>query len=120
MRELYEAIKAFQQENRKRWNSPKAAKGNCSDASYIFHDFLTKRGFESEVWEIVLDDDHDRYICPHWYPNKDFEGHAVVYVGGVVVDWTAKQYDPKAPCPLVFVPRYGGDRKKYEKAHGTK
>ena len=33
-----------------------------------------------------------------------FEGHCVNYVEGVVIDWTARQYNGKAPFPLIYTP----------------
>jgi len=105
--------------------NPKKAKGKCSSATFAFHNLLvdhkilhppalkgtpaqkTKRiakWIEDSIWDLVLDDEHDRYIAPEWYPNLS-EGHTVNFVEGVVIDWTARQYVPNAPFPLIFTPK---------------
>lgn len=95
------------------------AKGCCTEASRAFHNLLVDAGvlqppkgsklkqaewFEGCTWDIVLDDEHDRHMCPKWYPNIPSEGHCVNYVEGVVIDWTARQYNAKAPFPLIYRP----------------
>ena len=80
------------------------AKGCCSDASYAFRKLAIEDGLQCSTWEIVLDKDHDQHLCPEWYPNIIFEGHCVNYVEGVVIDWTARQYNGKAPFPLIYRP----------------
>lgn len=105
-KELREAIKEFHLANRKRWNTKKKARNFCFVASSLFYNFLRGRGFKPEMQDLMLDDEHDRSICPRWYPETAFGEHVVVYVNGVVVDWTARQYCPDAPYPLVFVSPY--------------
>jgi hypothetical protein len=118
---LKEAVAAFLAEHGEHWDTPEKAHGACAIASYDFRDFLTGRGLDSEVWDITIGEQHDSYICP-MYPKvlgpDAYDGHCVVFVKGVsvlgtVVDWTARQYNPDAPYPLVFTPRFGGDRRRY-------
>ncbi len=96
------------------------AGGCCGEASHAFHNLLVREGILrppkkgtptqkaewilNSIWDIVLDDDHDRYLCPEWYPNITFEGHVVNYVEGHVIDWTARQYNSVAPFPLIYRP----------------
>lgn len=42
--------------------------------------------------------------APHPYYQNPIEwgGHCVFRVGGWLIDWTARQFDPSAPFPLVF------------------
>lgn len=82
----------------------KSSRGRCTEASYAFRRLAIEDGIKCATWEIVLDDEHDRHFCPEWYPNIPFEGHTVVYVEGVVIDWTARQYNGKAPFPLIYTP----------------
>ena len=110
---LRKLIHEFKVAHKEEWTLPETARGCCVDASNMFHEFLHVSGMKSEVWDIVLDEDHDRYICPEWYPDWTFEGHCVVFVEGLVVDWTARQYNSKAPYPLIFTPKHDGDRKTY-------
>ena len=87
-------------------SAPSSAKGMCTAMSAEFRGFTIGNGFEDvTTWDIVLDDAHDRHLCPEWYPNIASEGHTVAYAGGVVVDWTIRQYNEKAPFPLVYRPR---------------
>jgi hypothetical protein len=118
-RNLEKAVRAFLAQHRRVWNTQKRAYGSCQIASHEFHGFLRGKGLRPTIWHITVDKQHDSYICPEWYPDEvpphGYNGHTVVYAGGVVVDWTARQYNPKAPYPLVFQPRFGGDRRAYDR-----
>jgi hypothetical protein len=81
-----------------------SAHGRCTEASYAFRRLAIEDGIKCTTWEIVLDDEHDRHYCPEWYPNIIFEGHTVVYVESVVIDWTVRQYNGDAPFPLIYTP----------------
>lgn len=40
----------------------------------------------------------------HWYRNGcRWEGHVVVKIGNICIDWTARQFHPSAPFPLIFM-----------------
>ena len=83
--------------------SRSGARGRCSEASVAFCNLTREDGLRCNVWYIVLDKDHDQYFS-EWYPDIEFEGHCVVFVEGVVIDWTARQYNPAAPFPLIYRP----------------
>jgi hypothetical protein len=102
-KQLLKLIKEFKKQNPKLANRESAA-GCCTDASYAFRELAVGSGLRCDTWEIVLDKNHDQYLCPRWYPDIAFEGHCVVYTGNVVIDWTARQYNPKAPFPLIYHP----------------
>lgn len=80
------------------------AKGWCTEASYAFIGLLRENDITCSRWDIVLDGGHDQYLCPEWYPDITSEGHSVVYVEGVIIDWTARQYKAGAPFPLTYRP----------------
>lgn len=88
------------------WKDPEEAVGGCAEASIKFvwfardHRLPARRiilnGLRSPLlvypdcdarWQAV--DDHD-----HW-------NHYVAWVNGKIVDWTARQYEPKAAFPVV-------------------
>ena len=102
---LRELVAGFREDNPDLADSRKA-RGCYTVASYAFHNILVVNSLRPSLWEIVLDDkhDHDRHLCPEWYPDIDSEGHCVNYVEGVVIDWTARQYNSEAPFPLIFRP----------------
>lgn len=100
---LQRLIENFKQGNPE-LSKHESAKGCCTDASYAFRRLAIEDGLKCSTWDIVLDEMHDRYFCPEWYPNIVFEGHCVNYVEGVVIDWTARQYNGKAPFPLIYTP----------------
>ncbi len=99
---LLKLIEEFKKQNPDLANH-KTAKGCCSDASYAFRRLAIEDGIKCTTWDIVLDDEHDRYLSD-WYPSIPFEGHCVNYVEGVVIDWTARQYYTLAPFPLIYRP----------------
>src|SRR5271157_6285654 len=79
---LLELIEGFRTINPS-YGVHESAKGCCTEASHAFHNLLVDAGvlqppkgsklkqaewFEGCTWDIVLDDDHDRHMCPEWYP----------------------------------------------------
>jgi hypothetical protein len=100
---LLKLIENFKEENPSLADH-KSAHGRCAEASGAFRWLAIEDGLKCTTWEIVLDKDHDQYLCPEWYPNIIFEGHYVNYVEGVVIDWTVRQYNGKAPFPLIYRP----------------
>ena len=71
--------------------SQAGARNRCIDASVWF---LQDLGIPRELWSNCMRDNLDE---PGVY-----EEHHWVCVGGVCVDWTARQYDPQAPFPKVW------------------
>ncbi|KKL90102.1 hypothetical protein LCGC14_1908060, partial [marine sediment metagenome] len=74
--------------------SQAAAKGQCGDMSLQFHKFLKLKGVDSDLVELT---DYTGYGA-----ESEYEAHTVVRVGDLFVDWTARQFDPTAPAPLVL------------------
>lgn len=74
--------------------TPEGAHDQCVTESERFHGWLLDHGIEAHVvngfqfgtfmGKVVVTD-----------------GHTAVQVGHVVYDWTARQFDPAAPFPLV-------------------
>lgn len=80
-----------------RWADPVGAAAQCTDAAERFHGW---------AW----DNDMDATIRTHHDPVGPVRrpagwvgriGHVTVSVRGVTVDFTARQFWPDAPCPLI-------------------
>ena len=116
---LDEAIKAFRKEHRHLLD-PKEADGTCGSYSYRFQRFL----IEHNVPEGSKAKDLDYAACTarhhplkpeiltvaqnqfiEDYAHRDigqWSGHTVVKIGRLRIDWTARQFDPTAPVPLIW------------------
>lgn len=79
------------------WGDPVGASARCTDAAERFRDW---------AW----DNDLDATIRMHHDPTGEVRrpkgwagrvGHVTVSVNGTTVDWTARQFWPDAPCPLI-------------------
>lgn len=123
MMTLTQAISAFRRKHKKLY-MPGRADGNCSYYSYLFIRFLQEnfvfgRHLAREVHYHActarhhplrppiltvseneqVDDDYPSFKdrpCGAW------ASHTVVRIGRLRVDWTARQFDSKAPVPLVW------------------
>lgn len=80
---------------------------NCGNATCDFAAFA-KVGATMDCWG--LSDMSN--IHPYWQECKDV-GHTVYIYRNKIVDWTFRQFDPTAPCPIVETPtRYS---KRFER-----
>lgn len=76
------------------WGTPAGGRGWCVVASGLFAAFAAGRGWPVEMWQI-------EGAWPERDPDADFV-HCVARLDGcLVVDFTARQFDPAAPYPLV-------------------
>lgn len=84
------------------YSDPGRAKDGCIDASEFFAERCTRNGLIAELVSGFL-------MGPGTPPFEDIEvikhGHTAAKVWHIstpiVVDWTARQYDPSAPVPLI-------------------
>lgn len=76
--------------------------GKCYDISKQFREFLEARNIKSSIL-MTLDYLGEPFanIHPSW-DKCDFLCHSVVAVGDMTYDFTAKQFDPEAPVPLIM------------------
>jgi hypothetical protein len=96
---LRQAIEDFKQAHKKDWSTKRDASGECGYASNQFVFFLEKRQIKSKVEELSFHD--DMHLSPAYM--KAVGGHYVVNIDEKwLVDWTARQYDPTAPYPLMI------------------
>lgn len=81
-----------------KWADPKGAEGQCYDASSAFARHIgAKIAHYTNPRNAVLSE-----WARHDMENEEGGlGHVAVHVGGHVVDWTARQFWPDAPHPLV-------------------
>lgn len=104
------------------WETAEGADGECFVASKEFLKFLDRYGENARI--IMFTDEAEASVphiekyfsvkvypyqrVPHrWYQNGcRWAGHFVVRVGDLCVDWTARQFNPEAPFPLIF--EFGG------------
>jgi hypothetical protein len=89
-------------EDRRVWQEPEKARNQCTEASNEFIKYLRCHGIEAQLIEI----DPGREF-PELYPEAKpmAEGdpvHHVVKVGGYIIDWTIKQYNPQAEYPTII------------------
>lgn len=118
---LEEAIAAFKKTpEAKRWRRPREAHGDCGAATWRFIQFLKYHFVKEARWAKEL---HYRACTSRHYPiNVKFltikendsilrealrpcggwTEHVVVKIGRLRIDWTARQFDPKSPFPLIW------------------
>ena len=101
--------------------NPREADGNCGLAVDIFLDIVqdvlpeveteevhftaTSRWYEerSAMKVACISAFSYRHARHHWYLSGcRWPGHIVARVGDWLIDWTARQFNPVAPFPLVF------------------
>lgn len=106
-RDVVALVSAFLQEHRTECASQDGAMGRCMDASRDLWRYLVAEGVEAEMIEandLVEPFDPD-YLHPEWriWTGDDlrFLSHTVVRVGDKVIDLTARQFDSRAPFPLI-------------------
>jgi hypothetical protein len=101
---LERAIETFKQSfsGDQGWDTPKRAFTECGTASNAFVRFLSVLGVNSRAEDLVLDKAHDQHLSP-FYPDREGYGHWVVNVDERwLIDWTARQFAPEAPYPIVI------------------
>lgn len=84
------------------WSTPRGARDECTFASALFIKRLHKRfpehmeGVQSGVQEIT----HHRFYEHHC--GREGGGHDVARVGQIIVDWTARQFNPQMAWPRIW------------------
>ena len=82
------------------YDTPQCAEGECEIASHEYAVKALTDGHQAALHNYWIPEDAPRNISTHF-----FTGHTVANVqtsrGPYVVDLTHRQYDPKAPYPLV-------------------
>ncbi len=93
---------------------PSEADGSCGTATDVFLDLVELLVPEArcdeahfvpkEAWRRGINNLYAYTQTPHpWYLDGcNWPGHCVPVVDGWYIDWTARQFDPAAPFPLVF------------------
>lgn len=90
----------------RRLTEPVNARDQCIHVSTLFESMLTHRGIPAETV-----DGFCFAQVPPFSQEAILAGHSAVHVpaarapddtgGGLVIDWTARQFDPAAPVPLI-------------------
>lgn len=83
------------------YEDPARADGACVDASCRFLTRTTHEGLEGILVDLFFPEDIERFPHKLYYDNG-YGGHTVVKVGRFWIDFTARQFDPGAPFPLVW------------------
>ena len=112
------AIRSFMAKAKEQaWHTPDGAEGWCQDASDEFlHELEDVHGFlgadiehydfgvgwtKDITREMVL---RDTQRFPYAYGvSIDTEWHWAVRCGHLIIDWTARQFDARAPCPALWI-----------------
>lgn len=98
---LFEIVDQFRTKHPE-WGVLDTALNQCFKASLAFAKYLRHAGIVAVVEELVIDDEHDSYLSD-FYPNRMFQSHYVVKVREqFLVDWTVRQFEARAPFPLVI------------------
>ena len=114
---IQQAIQAFRKKHLALYR-PSFADGKCGSYSYQFMRFLQEnfvigRHLAREV-HYRADTARHHPLRPRFLTVKENEDidtdrpiggwteHCVVKIGRLRIDWTARQFDPKAPVPLVW------------------
>jgi hypothetical protein len=76
--------------------------GNCAMVSETFIKWAKKKGFIANFRTCA------NAVDPTWAKNagvrakSDEDAHTVAQIGDMIVDFTAKQFDEKMPCPRII------------------
>ena len=83
------------------WGTPGGAAKQCALASTRFMQAAEYVGLDCELafWEATHEGAFERYP----YNVGDCVGHNAVRVGDIIVDWTARQFDSRAPFPAMWL-----------------
>jgi hypothetical protein len=92
--------------------TPALAFDSCKAVSEQFVTWACGRGLQAEMVQLAGSPDFADALPEWWLVPADMRLHYVVRVGSVYVDWTARQFDPEAPVPLVTTSH--GWRNEYE------
>ena len=96
-------VDKFAKENEKEFGHAKGAEHNCPVATGMFNQHLEEHGIKgARMASIPAFDLMDRYGAGKSIPSAAHHGHVASEHNGVIYDWTARQYDPKAPFPLTY------------------
>jgi len=90
----------------KDWNTDERH-GQCVEACNDFLNLLDTYGLKGDIqsWNAPGFNPKEQGLLPEKTFPWSWEGwyyHAVVEVQGLLIDWTAKQFDPNAPFPTVW------------------
>ena len=96
-------VEKFAAENHKEFGHAKGAEHNCPVATGMFNQHLAAHGIKgARMASIPAFDLLDRYGAGKTEASAAHHGHVASEHNGVIYDWTARQYDPKAPFPLTY------------------
>jgi hypothetical protein len=72
------------------YGTPEGARDKCGEASAQFLDLVVERGITNDTWaeEVAV--------------VRGTSHRAAMIDGAIFVDWTARQFDPAAPFPVIF------------------
>lgn len=104
------------------WEDPCGADGQCIIASLKFNKWLKNKNVTTSLTVFSTRDEVVRsngvldmyfgysnvevfeFDSPphHWYINSTWPGHVVSKLDKYFIDWTARQFNPIAPYPLIF------------------
>ena len=112
---LRRAVARFANRERRRLSTKHGADGNCIYASSHFLDFYALeyggRGEVVEWWAKAVDLRADGSYEPnppvphHWFDmlhRSHYRHHGVALADGVYIDFTARQFNERAPYPLLW------------------
>ena len=110
-RKLKKAIKSFEKFARdNRWHKYQGALDECMNASDCFLYELEKVGLDGiiEYYDFEagsctrLQSELDVMEYPYHVDVERFRCHWAVRVNKTIIDWTARQFDEKAPFPAIW------------------
>ena len=96
---IEQAIASFAKENR-HLQEPTKARFECAPATAMFNRHLDQHGYPGARMASI-----PAYMLPTHYgdkPNATHYAHVATEHNGKIYDWTARQYNPHAPFPLVY------------------
>ena len=99
---LLQAIQEFLPRARLEFNTPLKADNCCNYASDKFLWVLDRFGIEGLIEHYEGENPEDIEDYPYEF-SEGCKYHWAVRVGNVVIDWTARQFDPLAGLPAVWI-----------------
>jgi hypothetical protein len=109
-KDLQQAIRSFKSQHKLTWSTPERALNMCDFASDEFAKFLRRQSKNHKPNVQVIHCNKGNHVYARWYAarrdKRDLsEDHMVVFIQDFIIDWTARQYNVKAPYPFVFMPK---------------
>lgn len=77
------------------WATPEGARGQCSTASAAFLDLLLERKIITRRGQVTGEWDNEEVAVINGV------SHRVARVGDLLIDWTARQFNPNALFPMI-------------------